>query len=126
MRAGRRGGWALAAGLAVAACQPLPHPFAEDRPPPALLDVRDSSGVSIGPVGGMPRATARKLAGAVAAAFLTHDIPASASTASLGSYLLDGRIAEAPAARGRSMVTVVWRLRTAGGRLVGERREQLE
>src|SRR5258708_1506123 len=41
------------AGLAMAAfaaaCQPLPHPFAEDRPPAALLKVRGVAGVSIAP-----------------------------------------------------------------------------
>ena len=46
-RVGRLAGVALAA--LVAACQPLPHPFAEDRPPAALLKVRGVAGVSIAP-----------------------------------------------------------------------------
>jgi hypothetical protein len=126
MKMPRHSAWTAALGLAAAACQPLPHPFADDRPPAALLNVRDSSGVSIGPVRGTPPATARKLASALAAALLKHDIPASDRTASLGSYLLDGRIEESPAGHGRSVVTAFWRLRAAGGQLVGERTQELE
>ena len=53
------------AGL-VAACQPLPHPFEDDRPPAALLKVRDVAGVSIAPIAGKPAAFAEKLGAAVA------------------------------------------------------------
>ena len=54
---------ALAAALAAAACQPLPHPFAADAPRPGspILTLRDSASVTIAPVQGTPRATAEKL-----------------------------------------------------------------
>ena len=96
------GGWL--AGLAVAgliaACQPLPHPFADDRPPAALLKVRDVAGVAIAPIEGKPGAVAEKLGAAVASALLKRDIPASDKTTSLGSYQLYGRVAESRPQRG--------------------------
>ena len=43
----------------LAACQPLPHPFADDVPPPGspILTLRDNASVTIAPVDGTPRAT---------------------------------------------------------------------
>jgi hypothetical protein len=84
----------LAVGALSAACQPLPHPFADDRPPAALLRVRDVAGVSIAPIEGQPAAIAQRLGAAVADALLKRDIPASDKTASLDSYQLYGRVAE--------------------------------
>lgn len=110
----------IAVGALGAACQPLPHPFADDRPPAALLRVRDLAGVSIAPIEGQPAAIAQKLGAAVAAALLKHDIPASDKTASLDSYQLYGRIAEARAQRGNATVSAYWRLYDAKGRTVGE------
>ena len=111
----------LAFPLLLAACQPLPHPFGSDRPPAALLRVRDVAGVSIAPIVGRPAALAAKLAPAVAKALLKHDIPASARTASLDSYQLYGRLVEAPPHDGSTTVSALWRLYDAKGRTVGER-----
>src|SRR5216684_4356184 len=102
-RSGRLAGLALAA--LVAACQPLPHPFADDRPPAALLKVRDVAGVSIAPIEGEPAAVATTLGAAVASALLKRDIPASDKTTSLGSYQLYGRVVEA-AAGGRTRIAI--------------------
>jgi hypothetical protein len=124
MTIGRR--WAAALLLALGSCQPLPHPFADDRPPASLLTVRDSAGVTIGPIAGAPEATAEKLREAVAKELQKHDIPASASTASLSSYQLSGRIEEAPPALGKARVTVYWSLRTAAGKVIGERQPYSE
>jgi hypothetical protein len=127
---GSRGGGGRLAGLAlaalVAACQPLPHPFADDRPPAALLKVRDVAGVSIAPVEGEPAAVAATLAAAVASALLKRDIPASDKTTSLGSYQLYGRVAEARPQRGKASLTAYWRLYDATGRTVGEHSARLE
>jgi hypothetical protein len=112
--------------LALSACQPLPHPFADDRPPASLLAVRDSRGVSIAPIAGAPRAAAVRLRAAVAEALRKDDIPASDSTASVTSYQLAGRIDERPSDHGRAVLTVHWRLTDAAGRVVGQRRGQLE
>jgi hypothetical protein len=117
---------ALALGALLVACQPLPHPFADDRPPAALLQIRDSAGVSIAPVEGWPDGVAAKLGAATAAALLKRDIPASAKTASLGSYQLYGRVVESRPRDGKSAVTALWRLYDAKGQPVGERRARLE
>jgi hypothetical protein len=118
--------WAAALLLALGSCQPLPHPFADDRPPPSLLTVRDSAGVTIGPIAGTPAATAEKLRDAVAKELQKHDIPASATTASVASYQLTGRIEEAPPALGKARLTVFWRLQNAAGKVVGERQPFFE
>jgi len=125
MAAAARRLWIVAVPLAAAACQPLPHPFADDRPPASLLAVRDSRGVSIGPIGGEPRAIAVKLRGAVVKALLKEDIPASDTTASATSYRLGGRIDETPSKAGRAVLTVHWRLTDAAGHVVGEPAQQI-
>jgi hypothetical protein len=124
---GRSRGVAVAAlaGL-LAACQPLPHPFADDRPPEALLRIRDTAGVSIAPIEGHPGGVAAKLGGAMAAALLKRDIPASSRTTSLGSYLLYGRVVAARQHKGRAAVTALWRLYDSRGTILGERRVKLE
>lgn len=116
----------LALGALLAACQPLPHPFADDRPPAALLKIRDSAGVSIAAVEGWPDGVAAKLGAATARALLQRDIPASDKTASLGSYQLYGRVVESQPRDGRSAVTALWRLYDSRGQPVGERRARLE
>ena len=124
----KRVGWLAGLALAalVAACQPLPHPFADDRPPAALLKVRGVAGVSIAPVEGEPAAVAAALGAAVAKALLKHDIPASDKTTSLGSYQLYGRLAEARPPRGKASLTASWRLYDARGEAVGEHSARLE
>jgi hypothetical protein len=111
----------VAAAALLAGCQPLPHPFADDRPPASLLNVRDSAGVSIAPITGLPEAVAAKLGAATAQAFLQRDIPASEKTASLGSYLLYGRLAQSLSRSGKTTVTANWRLYDAAGKEIGER-----
>jgi hypothetical protein len=110
----------------LASCQPLPHPFADDRPPASLLTVRDSAGISVQTMEGGPPATAQKLGAAIASALGKRDIPASDRTTSLGSYLLYGRLeAERPRA-GKAALTVHWRLQDSGGHPVGERTARME
>ncbi len=123
---GRDWGIAAAVLLLVPACQPLPHPFADDRPPAALLRVRDVAGVSVAPIAGKPTATATKLSAAVAKALLKHDIPASNRTASLDSYQLYGKLVESRPGDDGATVTALWRLFDAKGRMVGERKAEAE
>jgi len=117
---------ALALSALLAACQPLPHPFADDRPPAALLRIPDTAGVSIAPIEGQPQAIAAKLGAAAAAALLKREIPASDKTTGRGSYRLYGRVFETRATGGRSAVTALWRLYDAKGRTLGERHARLE
>src|SRR5260370_29578807 len=116
---GSRGGGGRLAGLALAAlvasCQPLPHPFADDRPPDALLKVRDVAGVSIAPIEGEPAAVAATLGAAMASALLKRDIPASDKTTSLGSYQLYRRLAEERPQRRKCSLTAHWRASGARG-----------
>ena len=48
----------------IAACQPLPHPFADDVPPPSapMLSPPDSAGIIVAPVAGAPAPIAGELA----------------------------------------------------------------
>jgi hypothetical protein len=118
----------LAAALAAAACQPLPHPFAADAPRPgsSILTLRDSASVTIAPVQGTPRATAEKLGAAMASALQQLEIPASDKAASIGSYELVGRIAATPASAGKTTLVAVWDLHEPSGLSLGERTERLE
>ena len=118
----------MATGLALAtvtACQPLPHPFADDRPPAALLQVPGSIDIAVGNFDGEPRATATKLSAAIAAELLKHDITASATATSHSGYTLDGRIEQGPPQSGTATITVFWRLHDSAGKIVTEQRVQL-
>jgi hypothetical protein len=124
MTAAQRSRVVLAPGFAIAiaaaACQPLPHPFAEDRPSAALIAVPDSIVIAVNQIEGTPPATAAKLGDAIASELLKHNVPASAMTTSRASYTLDGRIEESPPVAGQATVTVFWRLRDASGKVVNE------
>ena len=117
-----------AAILVVAACQPLPHPFADDVPRPGspMLTLRDSASVTIAPIVGMPRATAEKLGPALASALQQREIAASDTTASIGSYELVGRIEQMPPFGDTVAVTALWELHDPSGKSVGERTTSLE
>ena len=127
MRARRRCGCpVLLAAAVLVGCQPLPHPFADDRPPESLLRVRDSAGISIAPIEGGPFATAQKLGAAVASALVKRDIPASDRTTNLTSYLLYGELEPQRPHADKAIVTAHWRLQDANGHPVGERTTQFE
>jgi hypothetical protein len=119
-------GWAIAlAGLLAAACQPLPHPFAADKPSAALIAVPDNINIAVMPIEGEPHATAGKLATAISQEFLKHNIPASDQSPNKASYQLDGRIEQRPDQPGKSLVIVYWRLRDPRGQIVAERTDKL-
>jgi hypothetical protein len=112
----------------LAACQPLPHPFADDAPQrgSAMLTLRDSASVTIAPIDGTPRATAEKLGPAMASALQQREIAASDKTASIGSYELVGKIEEMPPSGDKVALVAVWELRDPSGQSLGERTERLE
>jgi len=114
--------------LLASSCQPLPHPFADDVPRRGspILTLRDSTSVTIAPIQGTPRATAEKLAPAMASALQEREIAASDKTASLDSYELVGRIEEMPPSQGNAEVVAVWELRAPSGERLGERAERQE
>jgi hypothetical protein len=114
--------------LLVAACQPLPHPFAQDVPKPGspMLALRDTATVAIAPVKGEPRATADKLAPAMAAALQNRDVAASDRAVGIASYQLDGRVQAMPPNGDRAAIVVLWDLRDPSGNSVGTRAERIE
>ena len=124
----RRWAGMAALPLLLAACQPLPHPFANDVPKPGspMLTLRDTATVAVAPLRGGPRATAEKLAAAMAEALQKRDIAASDRTMSIASYRLDGRIQAMPPSDGRTAIVAVWTLRDPAGKPLGERAERIE
>jgi len=103
-----------------AGCQPLPQPFADDRPPADLVAVPDSIVVAVGTIEGEPKAAAAKLGDAIAKELLRHNVAATANSAGRASYTLDGRIVESAPLAGRATVRVVWQLRDASGHIVDQ------
>jgi ABC-type transport auxiliary lipoprotein component len=116
----------IAVGLTalLAGCQPLPHPFAEDLPPPGMLTLRDTVGVTVEPVAGTPRATAAKLVPAMTKALRQHDVAAS-ETADPAAYRLFGHIRQLPSADGEAVLVAAWELRNPKGKRIGERGTRL-
>jgi hypothetical protein len=117
-----------AALLLLAACQPLPHPFADDVPRRGspMLALRDTASVTIAPIVGLPKATAEKLGPAIANALQQREIAASDRAASIGSYELVGRIQEMRRAKNKTALVALWELRDPSGQWLGQRVERLE
>ncbi len=108
--------------ISLAACQPLPHPFAADVPPARspVLSPRDSAGVVVAPVAGAPAPIATALAEAIASALRDAEIPASSrGPGNRGSYRLAVLACEKPGTADRSVIAIDWELRSAGGKLLG-------
>lgn len=104
--------------LLIAACQPLPHPFAEDVPPPRspALSPRDGAGIVVAPIPGAPE----QVADALAAALRDAEIPAStAGTGNKGSFRLTASAGAVAAEGSRASVALDWELRAADGRVLG-------
>ena len=103
--------------LLLASCQPLPHPFAQDVPPPhsPFLAPPDSAGVVVEPVAGAPEPAAHDLAAAMAKALQDNDVPASTSASNRGSYRLVGTAATKDVGSGNVLVTVSWEMHDATG-----------
>jgi hypothetical protein len=109
----------LVAVLFLVACQPLPHPFADDRPPPnsPILAPPDSVGIVVLPVSGSPADAALEMAPSMAEALQSVDVPASTHAHNRASYRLTGVAQEDPLSR---KVTVNWELDGPTGTLVGK------
>ncbi len=102
----------LAAGLALASCQPLPHPFQTVHTMPApgdLLAPGPETGLTVAPLQGAPPGVAQVLSALVAHGLRQRDIPASSRSVQ-GSYLVQGEAQATPTAGGMSRVTLRWTL----------------
>jgi hypothetical protein len=115
----------LAAAGWLAGCE-LPHPFADDRPPAALMAIRDTVPVAVAPVEGEPAGTAGELGAAIAKALRQRDIPASDRSTSPASNTLHGKIERMQTSGGKLMLRADWQLLDPAGRVIGERSERAE
>ncbi|MGE5203774.1 MAG: hypothetical protein ACM3O6_17080 [Acidobacteriota bacterium] len=108
---------AYALALLLAGCQPLPHPFEDDRPGPRapIMTLRDTDTVLVAPVAGLAPEARGKLAHAIAEALQADDILASAESGNRSSLNLLGT-----ASAGDRGVKVDWRLIDSSGRSIGD------
>jgi hypothetical protein len=108
---------AFLALLLLSACQPVPHPFDQDRPAPSsgVLTPPDSAGVVVEPIAGAPEPTAHDLAAAMAAALQEDDVPASTSGGNRGSYRLSGKATTKDVGGGNLLINIAWEMRDASG-----------
>ena len=99
--------WTLLFGALLVACQPLPQPFAEDRPPPGapILTLKDGAGVWVAPMADAPEAAEQMAAGLRAAG-----TPASTSALNRASWRLSGR---------EEGGAILWDLYNPDGKLIG-------
>lgn len=103
--------------LLVAGCQPLPHPFEDDKPPPhaPIINLRNTASVAVAPVAGLEPDARDQLADAMASALQDLDVLASSESSSRGSLSLLGT-----ARAVGSGVTIDWRLVDPGGKALGQ------
>jgi hypothetical protein len=113
--------WVALLLLLLAACQPLPQPFAEDRPPTgaAILTPKDGAGIAVQPVAGVSAEVASGLAEAMAAALRDADVPASTQGGNKASYRLAGAARAQALAGGRTAIELRWELRGPDGAAAG-------
>jgi hypothetical protein len=114
--------------LLLAGCQPLPQPFADDRPPPGspLLTLKDSAGIKVEPVVGASGAAGPRLAEAMAAALRERDVPASTDAANRAGYHLIGTVIERKLPGGRDAVDIAWELLGPDGSRAGASTQHAE
>jgi hypothetical protein len=114
--------------LLPAACQPLPQPFADDRPPPGspLLTLKDSGGIKVEPVVGAGGEAGPRLAEAMAAALRDQDVPASTDAGNRAGYRLIGSVVEKNLPDGRAAVDLAWELLGPDGSRAGSSTQHAE
>jgi hypothetical protein len=110
-----------AGALLLAACQPLPHPLAEDAPAAdaPIMTLKDSTGIVVQPVGGAAAPLDSRLAEAMADALRNADVPASTQASNRGSYVLSGTATERPLSGDRGTIALHWELRGPDGAPAG-------
>lgn len=104
--------WLLVSAF-LAACQPLPRPFAPPDKATAnpLLTVKGGAGVAVLYLDGAPEATSRAVTVALIDALLERDIPAALSAGNRQSVFVYGEAIVGPKARGGHVeVDMVWHL----------------
>lgn len=107
--------------LLLPACQPLPHPFADNHPPPSspIMSPPDAVGIVVQPVTGAPGpVAAAALAKAMADALQKEDVPADTDAGNRHSYRLATQVRAQPLGGDRARIAVDWVLAAADGHVV--------
>jgi hypothetical protein len=108
----------VAAGLTIAACQPLPRPFQPEpgEPTSALSAPPSGRVVVVPPIPGAPPSLSEKVAAALRAA----EIPATTTPGHRDSYVLTGTLTDERIEGERAVeVVFVWRLKSGAGTEAG-------
>ncbi len=116
--------WLLIVAV-LAACQPLPRPFAPSSDTAAanpLIYVKDGSGVAVLDLAGAPEPTSRAVTFALIEALLERNIPAAFSVGNRRSLFVYGEAEAVPSASGRLDVEAVWYLVDPQARPLGRHR----
>ena len=111
----------------LAACQPLPHPFADETRAPStpVLAPPDAVGIVVPPVAGAPPPAAAAVATAMADALMKEDVPADTAETNSRSYHLTGTATAEPLGD-HTRVTIAWQLAGADGHVVATETESAE
>ncbi|MBV8651099.1 MAG: hypothetical protein JO255_06495 [Alphaproteobacteria bacterium] len=114
--------------LLVVRCQPLPQPFADDRPPPGapILTPKDGAGIIVRPIAGLSESASAGLAEAMADALQSNDIPASTLVHNRASYVLTGQAHDQALDGDRTAIDLRWELHGPDGASVGTHDQKLE
>ncbi len=113
-----------AAALLLAACQPVPQPFAPtvaDRGSPLLL-LPDRAGVVVLEIDGVPADAAGRFPAAMIEALLERNIPAWATSGNRASYFLQGDAKTEPLGDGWIRIMMDWDLVDPKGARIGTHR----
>ncbi len=111
----------MLAVLWLAACQPMPQPFATDHAAGGnpLLRLADRAGVVVLEIDGPPAPVAAALRRQMAAALLERNVPAWTRSGNRGSLFLQGQARTRNRADGSVEVELAWELFDPAGREVG-------
>jgi hypothetical protein len=112
----------------LASCQPLPHPLADNAPPPdaPIMTLKDGAGIAVAPVDGLPAPLAGQLAEALASALREADVPASTTTRNRASYTLRSTVEERAARGKRATINLRWELLEPSGKSAGAHEQRVD
>ena len=110
--------------LGLAACQPVPQPFAHRSGSDShvIEPPMEIGGIAVLPVSGAPDAASRALADALAEALTEHEIPAARGGGNRRSKFVQGTATTRPAADSRIAVDIAWDLFDGSGTVLATRR----
>jgi hypothetical protein len=116
----------LVALAMLAACQPLPQPFQHAEPlDPKLTALKDTYGVRIEPIAGLPAPIADRLGAAMVQAFEDEDVPAAINGGNQRSFRLRASASLVPTSGGVSTLKVAWEVADPAGAVLGRSEQSL-